>query len=228
MHICWFHVISRYLQSTTHSVSLQNATKHSNVSSWQCFWCVSSRIRPSFNPCHKNQKLLGGKWSCNRDHTDPPISIQGTLPLEFCRDKAATEQSSFQLKPWRGFELSMLDGCTSELSSWKWSFDRSSCVENHVPRFRSMDSDITICRAVVPKKTRLCFKKKNANPTEPRDLLGVSSSSTSPSTFKGLGPSSPASWLSWKAPGPSESLNSSCPSWVVSPIESPLRSNGRL
>ena len=83
------------------------------------------------------------------------------------------------------------------------------------------------CRAVVPKKTRLCFKK-NANPTEPRDLLGVSSSSTSPSTFKGLGPSSPASWLSWKAPGPSESLNSSCPSWVVSPIESPLRSNGRL
>ena len=174
MHICWFHVISRYLQSTTHSVSLQNATKHSNVSAWQCFWCVSSRIRPSFNPCHKNQKLLGGKWSCNRDHTDPPISIQGTLPLEFCRDKAATEQSSFQLKPWHGFELSMLDGCTSELCSWKWSFDRSSCVENiGKPRSsqRSMDSDITIVGQLYPKK-HVFVSKKNANPTEPRDLQG--------------------------------------------------------
>ena len=41
------------------------------------FWCVSSRISPSFN-----------QWS-NHDHADP-ISIRGTLPAE---------QSSFQLKP---------------------------------------------------------------------------------------------------------------------------------
>lgn len=51
--------------------------------------------------------------------------------------------------------MSMLDGCTSELCSWKWSFDRSSCVAQ-----RSMDSDITLVGQLYPKKHVFVSKKK--------------------------------------------------------------------
>ena len=56
---------------------------------------------------------------CNRDHTDH--KSRGTLPLEFCRDKAANEQSSFQLKPWHRFPCQCWMASIRADSSGKWS-----------------------------------------------------------------------------------------------------------